>query len=63
MTTKKAFKHLTSQRGWYKLCDVNKDTARSLKRHSINNKVSEERMSELLKSAGYKNTPSLWTCK
>ncbi len=62
MTTKKAFQHLTSQRAWYKLCGINKDTARSLKRHSKNDGVSDEKMGSLLKSAGYKHTPSKWTC-
>jgi endonuclease IV len=63
MTTKKAFKHLTSQKVWYKLCDINYGTARSLKRHFNNGKISEEKMCELLKKAGYKNIPAIWSCK
>lgn len=63
MTTKQAFKHLTNKRGWYALAGINKDTARSLKRHFKEDKMSESKQSEILKAAGYKLVPAKWTVK
>lgn len=53
MTTNEAFEHLTSQREWYKLCSINGDTARSLKRHYHDGKISTDKIYQLLQSAGY----------
>lgn len=59
MKTETAFKHLTSQRGWYSLCGINPDTARSLKRHFNDGKLSTDKQFELLKAAGYK-VKTIW---
>lgn len=65
MTTKQAFKHLTNQRGWFNQLKnpIHPDTARSLKRNFNEDKLSEEKMTELLKDAGYKFTPANWEIK
>ncbi len=61
MTTKEAFKQLTSIRGWYKLCSIEASTARSFKSHFKGGKVSIEKMEELLKKAGRKKKPEFWS--
>lgn len=60
MTTSEAFKHLTSQRAWYKLCGLAPANARSLKRHFKDGKISEERIRNILKLASYSSIPESW---
>jgi hypothetical protein len=53
MTTTEAFEHLTSKRGWYKLCKINEASARNLKRNFKLNKLSLDKIHSLLETAGY----------
>lgn len=55
MTTNEAFEHLTDQRGWYKLCNIDEAVARSLKRNYKAGKISTDKIYTLLTVAGYTN--------
>lgn len=58
ISIKEGFRHLTNQQAWYKKCKLHPklkaSTARSQKQHFIKGSLSEEKMIELLRSAGYK---------
>lgn len=60
MTTQEAFKQLVSQRGWYKLAEIDPNTARSLKKHFNDSKISLDKMEQILVCAGYKKIPENW---
>ena len=60
MTTQKAFEFLISQRGWYRLCDINPGTARSIKYQYKQNKVSLDAMEKMITAAGGKKMPEKW---
>lgn len=60
MTTKEAFKHMTNQRGWYKLCGINPIAARSIKMRYESGGVTDDKIRELLLSANYALKPEVW---
>lgn len=53
MTKNEAFEHLTSKRGWYKLCGISPEAARSAKAQFKKGKLSAEKINKLLIGAGY----------
>lgn len=55
-----AFEHLIEKRGWYKICDIKPETARSLKRNYKEGRISTEKMRQLLNAAGYSFSPEKW---
>lgn len=61
MTTKEAFETLIQQRGWYRLCNVKPNTARSIKYQYKKNKVSIEAMEKMIQAAGGKKVPENWS--
>ncbi len=60
MTTKQAFKHLISEKGWHKPLGINDSTATSLKFNFGQGLVKEDKMRAILKKAKYKLTPESW---
>lgn len=54
MTKNEAFEHLTSKRGWYKLCGISPEAARSAKSQFKKGKLSAEKINKILKCAGYR---------
>lgn len=60
MTTKSAFKHLTSKRNWGKQCGLNSQQASSIKYMYKVGILKESRMIELLTFAGYRSNKLNW---
>lgn len=60
MTTKQAFKHLISKKGWHKPLGISDTVATSLKYNLTKKLVKEDKMTEILKKAGYKCIPAKW---
>lgn len=60
MTTKEAFKHLSDQRGWYKMAGITINQASSIKYEYNHGLITDEHISKLLANAGYKVQPAIW---
>jgi hypothetical protein len=55
-----AFEHLTAQRGWYKLCSIDPNTSRTIKKRYAEGRVSNDLIIKLLQSARYYHIPEKW---